>query len=136
MDTKPRSDKLRFCIDFRILNSLTLRDSYPIPKMEERTDSLGDVQYFYTLDANKGFWQIAIDPQDYEKTAFVTHGGLYEWRRMPFGLANASATFKGLCISSYRARSGKTVWFTLMKLLFFQILLKSTFPEWMKFCIP
>ncbi len=58
--TKPRSDKLPFCIDFRKLNALTLRDSYPIPKMDECVDSLGDAHYVSTLDANKGstgLWQ-------------------------------------------------------------------------------
>ena len=91
----PKKDgTLRFCVDYRRLNAVTLRDSYPIPRMDECIDSLGDAKIFSTLDCNSGYWQIEIDEDDQEKTAFVTHQGLYHFTRMPFGLRNAPATFQ------------------------------------------
>ena len=91
----PKKDgTLRFCVDYRRLNAVTLRDSYPIPRMDECIDSLGDAQIFSTLDFNSGYWQVTIDESDKEKTAFVTHQGLFQFTRMPFGLRNAPATFQ------------------------------------------
>ena len=91
----PKKDgTLRFCIDYRRLNAVTLRDSYPIPRMDECIDTLGDAKIFSTLDCNSGYWQIMMDDADKEKTAFVTHQGLFHFTRMPFGLRNAPATFQ------------------------------------------
>ena len=91
----PKKDgSLRFCVDYRRLNSLTIRDSYPLPRMEDCIDSLGDAKYFTTLDCNAGYWQIPVAPGDRGKTAFVCHEGCFEYCRMPFGLTNAPATFQ------------------------------------------
>lgn len=91
----PKKDgKLRFCVDYRKLNALTKRDSYPIPRIDECLDSLGDASYFSSLDANSGYWQLKIAEADREKTAFVCHAGTFQYRRMPFGLTNAPATFQ------------------------------------------
>lgn len=84
----------RYCIDFRALNNVTVKDAYPLPLIEECMDSLADKKYFCTLDMNSGYWQIPVSPEDKEKTAFITRYGLYQFSRMPFGLSNSPATFQ------------------------------------------
>ena len=72
----PKADgTLRFCVDYRRLNAMTLRDTYPIPRMDECIDSLGDAVIFSTLDCNAGYWQIRLAHGDRDKTTFVCHAG-------------------------------------------------------------
>jgi Reverse transcriptase (RNA-dependent DNA polymerase) len=82
----------RFCVDHRRVNAITVRNYYPLPRMDECIDSLGDAKIFTTLDCNSGYWQIPVRPEDREKTTFTSHEGLYWFLRMPFGLRNAPAT--------------------------------------------
>jgi Reverse transcriptase (RNA-dependent DNA polymerase) len=85
---------LRFCVDYRGLNALTIRDSCPLPRMDECIDSLGYACVFTTLDCNSGYWQIPVAPDDMDKTTFTSHEGTYSFLCMPFGLRNALGTFR------------------------------------------
>ena len=86
----------RFCVDFRKLNQITKKNSYPLPLIDDILALLGKSKYFTSLDLKSGYWQVAMDEQDKEKTAFACHKGLFEFNVMPFGLSNAPAVFQEL----------------------------------------
>lgn len=91
---KKKDGTLRFCVDYRRLNSVTKKDVYPLPRIDDALDRLCDAKYFSSMDLKTGYWQIEVDERDREKTAFITPDGLYEFKVMPFGLCSAPATFQ------------------------------------------
>lgn len=91
---RKKDGKLRFFVDYRKLNELTIKDSYLLPRMDECIDSLCEAKVFKTLDAYSGYWQIPIRKEDKAKTAFVCHAGDYKYADMPFGVTNESASFQ------------------------------------------
>ncbi len=83
-----------FCMDYRKLNDVTRKDAYPLTRIDYTMYSLHGSQYFSTLDLYWGYWQVEMDQQDIDKTAFVTRQELFRFTVMPFGLCNAPATFE------------------------------------------
>lgn len=93
---KKNTDKVRFCVDYRKLNAVTERDSYPLPLVSETLDKLKDAQYLSSIDIKSAYWQVPVAEASKPLTAFICHRGLFQFRRMPFGLHNAPATWQRL----------------------------------------
>ncbi|KMQ86077.1 krab-a domain-containing protein [Lasius niger] len=93
---KKKDGSIRFCVDYRKLNAVTVKDSYPLPRIDEILDQLSGNSWFSTLDLKSGYWQIKICQKDKAKTAFLIGNGLWQFTVVPFGLCNAPATFARL----------------------------------------
>ena len=100
MLVRKKDGSLRFCIHFRRLNSLTVKDSHPLPCICETLESLAGAAHYTTVDMNSGFWQVPMDEESKQYTAFTLGSmGLYECESLPFGLCNAPPTFQRLMLN-------------------------------------
>ncbi|UYV71437.1 hypothetical protein LAZ67_8003186, partial [Cordylochernes scorpioides] len=104
---KKKNGTFRFCVDYRNLNSVTVKDQYPLPRIDDCFDSLHGARYFTSLDLCSGYWQVEVEEQDREKTAFITPDGLYQFNVLPFGLCNGPATFERLMDTVLRTHKWK-----------------------------
>jgi hypothetical protein len=93
---RTKDNSIRLCIDYRTLNQVTVKDLYPLPRIDDSLDAVRGNSWFSTLYLVSGYYQCLVDPQDAPKTVFVTSRGLFHFNRMPFGLSCDGATFEGL----------------------------------------
>ena len=90
---RKKNGKLRLCCDYRKLNEITKIDQEGLPNIEDIINTMGNNKIFSTIDLTRGFWQIAMEENSKQYTAFRTSNGLFQWKVMPFGLVNSTATF-------------------------------------------
>ena len=93
---KKKDGSMRMCVDYRSLNAVTIKNKYPLPRIDDLLDQLRKVKYFSKIDLRSGYHQMKIKPEDVAKTAFVTRYGQYEFMVVSFGLTNAPAYFMNM----------------------------------------
>ena len=91
---KKKDGSYRFCVNYRKLNNVTRKDSYPLPRINYTSDSLAEARYFSTLDLASGYWQVGLTGEAKEKTDFVTSQGFLQFKVFPLGLRNAPSIFE------------------------------------------
>ena len=103
---KKKKGDMRMCVDYRFLNAKTVKDHHPLPLIDDQLEKLHGMQFFTMLDLMRGYYQVPMDPQSRDKTAFSTPDGHYQYKRMPFGLTNAPATFRRI-MNSVNSKLGR-----------------------------
>ena len=102
-----RDNTIRVCIDYRQLNKTLVKDSYPLPRIDDIFATLGKTKFFTSIDLKSGYHNIAVAPQDREKTAFCTRTALYHFNVLPFGLCNSPAIFSRMISKVLHGIEGK-----------------------------
>ena len=125
---RKKDGTVRWCVDYRKLNDVTIKDAYPLPRIDMCLEHLQSAKYFSTLDLQSGYWQIEVDSKDREKTAFITKYGLFEYNKMPFGVCNGPSTFQRCMELVLKGLQ----WETLLIYLDDVILYSSTLGEHLK----
>ena len=121
---KKSNGKWRLCIDFTDVNKACQKDSFPLPRIDLTVDATARHELLSFMDVFSGYNQISMDPDDQEKTSFVTEQGTYCYRVMPFGLKNARATYQRLVNRMFQKQIGTT-----MEVYIDDMLVKSTTAE-------
>ena len=106
---RKKDQSFRFCLDYRALNDVTDKDAYPLPRIDDSLDALAGSTLFSTLDLTSGYWQIPLDEDAQNKSAFVTRNGLWKWKVLPFGLTSAPATFERMMETVLRGLHWRTL---------------------------
>ena len=109
MLVQKKDGSFRFCVDYRKLNSVSRADAYPMPRMDELIDNLGQARFVTTLDLTRGYWQVPMAEESRAKTAFTTGFGPYQFCVMPFRLQGAPATFQRMMDRLLMGLEGYTV---------------------------
>ena len=108
-----KDGSLRLCVDYRRLNVISKNNAYPMPRIDDLIDQLGQAQFLSTLDLTRGYWQVPIGKDSCHKTAFFTPAGQFQFTVMPFGLSGAPSTFQqtmDLLTGVYKHWTGLLEW--------------------------
>ena len=106
---RKKDGTVRWCCDFRKLNDLTVKEAYPLPRIDMCLDALGSACLFSTMDLQSGYWQLEVDEADRHKTAIITKYGLFEYAKLPMGLCNSPSSFQRCMELILRGLQWKTV---------------------------
>ena len=117
------------CIDYQALNKQTMKDRYPLPRIDDLLDRLGKAKYFSTIDLDSGYHQIAMKKDDIPKTAFRMHRGHFEFIMMPFGVTNAPATFQRLMNKVFARELNAFIFVYLDDILIFSTMKEEHFEH-------